>query len=546
MKSIKSKFLTISVSAMLLLAIFLISVSVALVTTISNRDASNLMNQICDSNAEKFNSEIGMIAQTVDILSMTILDDIDAMAHLYDSEYAKDYVDRVLENTIAIANNTPGAKAVYFRLNPKVSGSGMDGFFWSRKSDDEDFTEEEPTDILAYDKDDIEHVGWYYIPIQKGHSTWMTPYYNKNIDVYMISYVVPCYLDGTMVGVLGMDIDFMKILEKTSGASVYQTSQVKLASIQDDTLYYLSNDEVVTSLLDSSMKESILNDTMESDIHKYEQNNVKWYFSYKTLLNDMKVIIYVPQADINYERNNLLKNMALIVLFVFLIIFVSIILFTERLIAPLRALTEATEKYTKDSEDFEPIEIKSDDEIGRLAKSYMAMINTIHSNMEEINSHARTDALTGLGNKSYYLETIKNVKDNQNSAWDKYAVVVYDLNFLKKTNDIYGHEMGDALIKEAGNYISDIYKESQTFRLGGDEFITLVTGNDYENRKELEAKFKAGLVNNVFDAEKNIMLSIASGMATYEEDGKNYDELFRVADSKMYENKKAQKAVRID
>ena len=58
------------------------------------------------------------------------------------------------------------------------------------------------------DRDDTEHVGWYYIPVKNGKATWMDPYLNSNVNVYMISYVVPIMIDNEAIGVVGMDIDF--------------------------------------------------------------------------------------------------------------------------------------------------------------------------------------------------------------------------------------------------------------------------------------------------------------------------------------------------
>lgn len=63
-----------------------------------------------------------------------------------------------------------------------------------------------------YDPDDLEHVGWYYIPVKNGAPMWMDPYLNENINIYMISYIVPLFAeDGTSIGIVGMDIDFSEI-----------------------------------------------------------------------------------------------------------------------------------------------------------------------------------------------------------------------------------------------------------------------------------------------------------------------------------------------
>ena len=59
-----------------------------------------------------------------------------------------------------------------------------------------------------YDENDMEHVGWYYIPVRAGKPVWTEPYDNANINEKMVSYVIPVYDNNVLVGVIGMDIDF--------------------------------------------------------------------------------------------------------------------------------------------------------------------------------------------------------------------------------------------------------------------------------------------------------------------------------------------------
>ena len=161
--------------------------------------------------------------------------------------------------------------------------------------------------------------------------------------------------------------------------------------------------------------------------------------------------------------------------------------------------------------------------------------------MKEINYVERTDALKGLGNKQAYLETISDIKGNRDGKWMEYGIAVFDLNNLKVVNDMYGHELGDALLKAAGRYISEIFIGSKAYRIGGDEFCVILSEEDYEKRDELESTFLALQEEQALDKEKGICISIAMGMAAAPEDGCNYDKIFELADQRMYQNKKIQK-----
>ena len=101
---------------------------------------------------------------------------------------------------------------VYLRYNPNYSNP-TSGVFAQRQSVDSELQCLTPTDFSMYDESDVEHVGWYYLPVQAKEAIWMSPYMNENINIYMISYVVPLFAeDGTSIGIVGMDIDFHRLL----------------------------------------------------------------------------------------------------------------------------------------------------------------------------------------------------------------------------------------------------------------------------------------------------------------------------------------------
>ena len=117
----------------------------------------------------------------------------------------------LLENVaVNAASNTEGALAVYVRYNPDFTPP-TSGLFWSKTALNGSFQQLVPTDFSNYNPMDVERVGWYYIPVKTGKPTWMSPYLNQNINVRMISYVIPLYKNNATVGVVGMDIDFASL-----------------------------------------------------------------------------------------------------------------------------------------------------------------------------------------------------------------------------------------------------------------------------------------------------------------------------------------------
>ncbi|MBQ5423407.1 MAG: GGDEF domain-containing protein, partial [Clostridiales bacterium] len=104
-------------------------------------------------------------------------------------------------------------------------------------------------------------------------------------------------------------------------------------------------------------------------------------------------------------------------------------------------------------------------------------------NLKSAEMMARRDELTGVKNRTAFSETIETInQDTEAGAVDHYGVVMCDINDLKKINDTRGHAYGNEAIQGASRLICDVYKHSPVFRIGGDEFVVILKGTDYENR----------------------------------------------------------------
>ncbi|MBP1591390.1 MAG: GGDEF domain-containing protein, partial [Oscillospiraceae bacterium] len=157
---------------------------------------------------------------------------------------------------------------------------------------------------------------------------------------------------------------------------------------------------------------------------------------------------------------------------------------------------------------------------------------------ELLHEIAYTDNLTKLGNR-YALE-----RDAHKMALDSISIVSLDLNYLKYTNDTFGHAGGDVLLRCAADCISSVF--DKVYRVGGDEFIALIGKAD---KAELEAKTaalqkKADEYNRkrthfeAFSENEDFILSIAAGYASYQRDDSSYEQIMNRADEEMYHAKK--------
>ncbi len=150
---------------------------------------------------------------------------------------------------------------------------------------------------------------------------------------------------------------------------------------------------------------------------------------------------------------------------------------------------------------------------------------------------ASRDSLTGVKNRTAYLDVEAKLNQRiREGEKVRFAVVVCDLNNLKQTNDCFGHQAGDRLLKDACAIICGVFKHSPVFRVGGDEFAVISQGHDYEHMDELMDRMRRSNARN----EASGGTVIACGMARYDRDS-SVAAVFERADRKMYEDKKTLK-----
>lgn len=150
------------------------------------------------------NAELNEVSQMADLIAEQIIQSIDNPMNLSDSEYESNYTEGISELIKSALNCSDNIITGYIRYNPELAGPKA-GVFWQNKNGH--LKKLETTDMSKYDSNDLEHVGWYYIPISYGDAMWIDPYSNNNIDVEMISYVVPLFKDGVEIGIVGFDLD---------------------------------------------------------------------------------------------------------------------------------------------------------------------------------------------------------------------------------------------------------------------------------------------------------------------------------------------------
>ena len=543
MKSIRTKFLVLILSCVLLSSAAIGGVGIISASTAVDENSKEIMGLVGSENSHNIDHLLSSIEQSLTIAYTYSINHLSSPETYIENtglmdEYIKNVTD-LLENTV---QNTKGGLSAYLRFNPELELPN-DGIFLVKDKETNVFKDHELTNINDYEHDDISHVGWYYLPIEAGKAIWLEPYINKNLNnTYMISYVIPIFKYNRTIGIIGMDIDVRLLIDEVSSINAYNTGFAFLCSSDGDIIFHKDYSNGVTS---DKLKETIgvdAYDILQCDsnmvLSGWNSNGQLMKMTSRRLSNGMVLVISVPANEIDDSRNNLIQQTFIALGIVIAITVILTIECTNMTVKPIRHLTDAARKIAAGDLDVD-IECRSKDEIGVLANGLKETVKSLNGYIECINKQAYTDAATGVGNKAAYADAVRKTEIIMKHDDAAFAVAVMDINYLKRYNDKFGHEFGDMLISDAAGIIKKVFDRYSIFRIGGDEFAAIMLSADSDTCEELKKDFKAELsIFNSGSTAYELGLHIAIGTAVYDsQDDTAYIDVFNRADREMYIDK---------
>ncbi len=155
---------------------------------------------------------------------------------------------------------------------------------------------------------------------------------------------------------------------------------------------------------------------------------------------------------------------------------------------------------------------------------------------ERINYLTYFDAMTGVYNRRYYNNTIKEMNSEESLPL---SVIVGDINGLKLINDAFGHEYGDELIIKTADLLKESIRNTDVLaRTGGDEFVIMLPNTTFEIVKKIVKRImQEGEVINELNNDSPVQISISLGYTTRETMDEDLGESIKLAEDHMYRNK---------
>ncbi len=208
--------------------------------------------------------------------------------------------------------------------------------------------------------------------------------------------------------------------------------------------------------------------------------------------------------------------------------------------APLRKLDEATALIGKGRQV--EVAVETNDEIGRLAGSFNAMVRAIEDREKRIVHVGLHDGLTNLPNRKLFVEQLAQALARRKNG-DRLMVIYVDLDDFKVVNDTLGHPAGDTLLRDVATHLQGELPEAIIARLGGDEFAILIDGVATDGdlapvARRVQSCFQRSITIDGQQAD----CSASLGIAVAPGDGQNGDTLMKHADLALYRAKREGKA----
>ena len=394
MKSIRMKITAAIVICSLITASVISLLSISDTRKLSTAAAEKQLVLTCENTGEEINALISRIEQSVDTITDIAMERLEFSKFKNNSEYEKEYTNGLMEDFFTFAEHTDGAITAYIRYNPEFT-EPTSGIFLTRNDTESAFESVTPTDFSMYDPTDLAHVGWYYLPVANKAPLWMDPYLNANINVYMISYVVPLYENGTSVGILGMDIDFGQLTDLVDQSIAFDSGYSFVLSSTGNVLYH-KEIEAGADLAEynggelASVKEFVMDPANQGKTLQYRLNGDAKYLSYVELKNGMKLVLTAPVEEIRAEANALSIQILLFLVMGIVIAIILGVLVGSTIAKPIKRITEIIKQTAQlnfhRTSDIDKM-MKIRDETGVMAKAVHEMRSVLRelvNNMENV------------------------------------------------------------------------------------------------------------------------------------------------------------------
>ncbi len=179
--------------------------------------------------------------------------------------------------------------------------------------------------------------------------------------------------------------------------------------------------------------------------------------------------------------------------------------------------------------------------IGRTIFKFLSGDNIENAYHEEIYRLTTVDGLTQVYNKRYFMENLERELSRAQRYGRDLSLLIFDIDHFKNVNDTYGHLAGDHVLKQMAELVkNNTRREDFMARYGGEEFAVILPEIDHDRAMVMGEKVRKLVEAEVFVFEKTSMpTTVSIGVATVDDSISEATEMIKLADTNLYEAKRA-------
>ena len=543
--SLQTKFILIITGTTLLLTLFLGFLNLQTINTMSMTIARMSLNWQAQRAAEPLQNTLIDSSNILQTMAHALEDTVPDPNALSDAGFRNELKQHMENQFNMTANLSSTIYGFFILFNPAVAG--QDGFWYTWNPEQKQYINHSQEEIKHFFFDANVGNAFLIKALAQKKSFWQEPYVSPVDGVRKIAYIVPVYSQGKLIAVMGFSIRMQILIDKIEFTKMYNNSYASLFA-DDGKIYYhpeYPGGSSNTSLKDLGMSpyaKTLKGRDSNDHLLAYSYKGEPKKMAFKTLYNGMNLGVCAPESALYAARTKAMLFTAFLI-FVFSLIVASIAaLMANRIIVPLKAIDAAARRIGEGNYD-QPLSITRSDELGELAQNMNHTMGKMKTMVQQLETLALEDKLTHVGNTTAYEQQVTEI-NQRIAARDPnlvFSVLMIDVNGMKGINDRFGHIMGNEMLRHTVQFIRATYAYSPIFRIGGDEFLVLVTGKDYQSRFALlEQLAPCNQKRNYQQDRPWEQISFATGMSDYfPETDTTYQEIFLRADAAMYQNKKS-------
>lgn len=158
---------------------------------------------------------------------------------------------------------------------------------------------------------------------------------------------------------------------------------------------------------------------------------------------------------------------------------------------------------------------------------------------EKLRSESVTDDLTRLFNRKKFNQDLKRYYAEFVRSKSNTAVIMHDFDHFKNVNDLYGHAMGDQVLWQAAQLVTQQLRPSDhAYRLGGEEFAILLSGSSTEDARILADRIRRTIETTRFAlGDARVSVTVSFGIAKFRSSDQHYEDALNRADNALYQSK---------